>query len=159
MKRYGLPVLAVLLILFISACGGGGEEKEYYPSGELKRVGSRLKDGSKDGVWTSFYKNGHKLSSGVYKNDKKEGTWAFWDIKSENPDVKEYWQGKEVAGGIKTAESKPARSHSVTGVASTMEEWKNSTHTEELATPVKKFAVTMEEWKARQAGESAAGSH
>jgi len=158
MKRYGLPVLVVFLALFVSACGGG-EEKEYYPGGELKRSGSRLKDGSKDGVWTSFYKNGHKLSSGLYENGKKEGTWTFWNQKGEKTDVKEYWQGKEVTGKIKTAESKSAGSHSVAGVAVTMKEWKNGTPAKENGTPAKKLAATMEEWKARQTGEAAAGSH
>ncbi|MBE9536295.1 MAG: hypothetical protein IMF07_03860 [Proteobacteria bacterium] len=150
MKRYGLPVLAVLLILFVSACGG--VEEEHYPSGELKRSGSRLKDGSKDGIWTSYYRNGHKLSSGRYENGKKEGTWTFWDMRGEKSDLKEYWQGKEVSGKIKTVESKPARSHSASAVAATMEEWKSGA-------PAKKLAVTMEEWKARKTGESAAGSH
>lgn len=144
MKRYGLYVLAIFLILLLSACGGG-EESEHYPTGEIKRSGSRLKDGSKDGLWTSFYRNGNRISSGYYENGRKQGTWTYWNIKGEQTDVKKYWQDKEVTGKIETAESKPARSHSGTGVAATMEEWKSGT-------PATKLAVTMEEWKARKAG-------
>ena len=54
-----------------------GEFRYYYPAGKLKTV-SILSNQGKKAVTTSYFKNGRKMASGNYLNEKKDSIWQFF---------------------------------------------------------------------------------
>ena len=80
-----------------------GQYYEYHDNGALKIEGIQNDKGNREGLWISYYengikwsesyyidgiKNGHSLTFypngqvryiGVYKNDKQNGTWKYYD--------------------------------------------------------------------------------
>lgn len=80
-----------------------GKTIEYHPNGNIKMEGRLNEKGQRDGLWISYYENGTKWSEsyyvdglrdghnlsffpngriryvGEYKNDKKVGTWKFYN--------------------------------------------------------------------------------
>jgi len=80
-----------------------GESIEYYPNGAVKMKGNLNADGTRNGLWISYYDNGTKWSEsyyvkgerdghsltffpngqvryiGEYQDDEKTGTWKFYD--------------------------------------------------------------------------------
>jgi antitoxin component YwqK of YwqJK toxin-antitoxin module len=84
-----------------------GDYQENYPNGKRKIEGKLNASGKRDGLWVSYYENGIKWSEsyyddgikqghslsffpngqarylGEYKNDKKFGTWKFYDEDGE----------------------------------------------------------------------------
>ena len=81
--------------------------QEYYESGKLKIEGNYDANNQRHGLWVSYYENGQKWSESVYKNglknghsitffpngnvryvgdykeDKKTGTWTFYNETGE----------------------------------------------------------------------------
>ena len=50
----------------------------------------------KNGLKTTYYKNGQKKSEINYKEGKKEGLWTTWDEDGNITETKTYKNGKEV---------------------------------------------------------------
>ena len=54
-----------------------GRVVEWYGNGQ-KKVEGRMKDGRKDGLWTSWHANGQKNAEGTFKDGKEDGPWIEW---------------------------------------------------------------------------------
>ena len=78
--RRPLLVLACLgLLIGCSTSTGHGEAFiEKYGSGQKQVEGYRLDDGTPDGRWTAWHRNGQKATEGVFKNGSAEGRWIAW---------------------------------------------------------------------------------
>lgn len=55
-----------------------GEFRYYYPGGKLKAV-SMFSENGKRSSTVSYYKNGLKMASGCYLNEKKDSIWQFFN--------------------------------------------------------------------------------
>ncbi len=55
-----------------------GEFRYFYPDGKLKAL-SRFSEKGKKSSTVSFYKNGLKMASGIYLNEKKDSIWQFFN--------------------------------------------------------------------------------
>ncbi len=90
-----------------------GESLEFYENGKVKFRGM-MKNGKRDGLWSSYYENGAKWSEttfaegkkngktttwyensqmrydGFYTNDMESGKWIFWDEKGKQVETKDY---------------------------------------------------------------------
>lgn len=49
-----------------------------------------------NGLYTSFYPNGHKEEEGIYKNGSKEGVWQKWDTLQRKVDSTVYLQDQPI---------------------------------------------------------------
>jgi len=49
----------------------------WYSNGQKEKEGT-LKDGKKNGLWTVWWKNGQKWSEGTFRDGKEDGTWTMW---------------------------------------------------------------------------------
>ncbi len=54
-----------------------GEFRYYYPDGKLKTV-SVISNQGKRAVTTSWFPNGKKMATGIYRDEKKDSTWQFF---------------------------------------------------------------------------------
>jgi len=48
-----------------------------------KKSKVKVKDGKKDGKWTSWYDNGQINEEGNFKDDKGDGKWTVWDLNGQ----------------------------------------------------------------------------
>lgn len=71
---------------FYSTENGGGirEEGDY-------------KEGSKDGLWTSWYVNGQKTLEVNFKEGKEDGLWTLWNEKGQK-EVEGNWKDGKRSG-------------------------------------------------------------
>lgn len=51
----------------------------YHDNGEVQQTGTFDADGKLQGEWTSFDKQGKKVTVGTYEAGKKVGKWFFWE--------------------------------------------------------------------------------
>ncbi len=71
-----------------------GEHKEFYPNGNLKKVGV-YKDGKNDGLWEYYHENGHLSDKGTYKDGKENGLWEVFNDNGQLKRTGTYKDGKE----------------------------------------------------------------
>ena len=58
-------------------------------------IEKNYKEGLKDGVYLTWYANGHKKSEGNYEEDKKEGLWIDYNEDGTEYRRLTYKDGKE----------------------------------------------------------------
>lgn len=86
MQKSALFSGIVFLVLLLTGCGGGDVEKYddgFYESGTYYFFGGgtgqgRLVNGKRDGTWSFFDKEDHKLSEGSFKDGIESGPWKMW---------------------------------------------------------------------------------
>lgn len=66
-----------------------GVWKSFYKDG-MPWSETEFVDGKKDGRTSSWYENGQKRYEGSYKNDVESGVWMFWDDKGNLATKKDY---------------------------------------------------------------------
>jgi antitoxin component YwqK of YwqJK toxin-antitoxin module len=62
----------------------------YHDSGQLRSKGSYNENGEVDGLWVHYWRNGQLSTKGEFRNGKKEGYWAVYDIDGS---VKKHYSG------------------------------------------------------------------
>ena len=118
MKNHPLALAGCFFLCGLFSCSDG-TVLETYEGGQKKAQGLKLADGSKDGRWVSWHKNGKKKLEGVYTNGKREGTWTGWFENGQKSGeglykngkqtglwVAWYWSGRKAAEGLYAAGKK-----------------------------------------------------
>ena len=83
-----------------------GEWKLYYDNGQLRMIAG-LKAGKLDGEVKTYSYQGILRSEGRYRNDRKEGTWVFFDDSGVEVKRKNYRAGiSDTAEGDELEESR-----------------------------------------------------
>ncbi len=92
-KKYTMKNIIVLLtVVFAMSFSYGQQENKlglneetelieatyFHDNGIVSQVGTFNLDGKLHGEWTSFNKEGEKISEGRYVNGRKVGKWTFW---------------------------------------------------------------------------------
>ncbi len=54
-----------------------GKISDHYSNGQ-KKIEANFKNGTLEGLWTSWYVNGQKEKEGEYKKGKQQIGWSFW---------------------------------------------------------------------------------
>ena len=93
-QHLGLLLCITCFISFLfTGCQSDGMKKFTisYPNGTLWQEGYMEYDlygNEKEcGLWTFYYKNSRKLSTGEFRHGQKHGTWTYW-----RPDGKAMYQ-------------------------------------------------------------------
>ena len=72
-----------------------GEWKGYYTGHKTKFSGSYDSEGRETGVWTTYYENGQKSSSGLFVSGNREGNWQWWYDNGQLKDEGKFDKGRE----------------------------------------------------------------
>src|SRR5687767_6406534 len=72
------PVLFLLLVLALVACGGVSlARNEEWKPGIPKRSG-RMTGQKQQGTWTYWHPDGAQHAEGGFRDDKQDGAWTWW---------------------------------------------------------------------------------
>ncbi|MES2627726.1 MAG: hypothetical protein V4616_02045 [Bacteroidota bacterium] len=70
-------------------------EKVFYPTGEIKMAG-KLKDGKRQGPWSSWFQNGKINSEANFVNDQMDGKYTVWYENGQERITGNYKLDKEI---------------------------------------------------------------
>lgn len=163
MKKNGIVLLFVSMMVFALFGCSKEEGKEFYADGSLKGKGEIQADGKKEGKWKYFYGNGLMMSEGEYKDGYKVGKWKYWNKNGKLITVRDHKKedlhttelagagedtGKAEATKVKKVQSQASAEETQAAEAPKTEAEKAVLHKSESESSAP-LAATMEEWKAR----------
>jgi len=65
---------------------------------DMKVPIGKMKNGKKDGLWTSWYENGQKESEETFKDGKRDGLWTWWYENGQKKEEVTFKDGEMISG-------------------------------------------------------------
>ena len=65
---------------------------------DMKVPIGKMKNGKKDGLWTSWYENGRKKIKGINKDGRRDGLWTWWYENGQKKEEVTFKDGEMISG-------------------------------------------------------------